>query len=78
MLANNIWTLLASLFENVLFLPYDFFRKGISGWWASNTMSWVLILIGFIALFIGWDKCSNTKKKVKKTWHNQKWAVKIN
>ncbi len=65
MLANNIWTLLASLFENVLFLPYDFFRKDVSGWWTSNVISWVLILTGFVALFYWMGQMFKYKREGK-------------
>lgn len=51
MLANNIWELLGKLFENVLFIPYNFFRLALKGWWTSNTMNWLIILIGFVMLF---------------------------
>lgn len=65
MLANNIWKLLAGLFENVLFLPYDLLRKGTSGWWSSNTVSWILILIGFVALFYWMGQMLKYKREGK-------------
>ncbi len=40
------------LFVNVLFAPYDFFRF-MESWWGSNTINWLLALIGFVA-FIYW------------------------
>ncbi len=51
MLANNIWELIGQLFEKILFLPYDIFRHGAENWWSSNLVNWILIIIGFIALF---------------------------
>lgn len=37
------------LFENVLFIPYDFFRF-LEGWYVSNIVNWGFMLIGFLAL----------------------------
>jgi hypothetical protein len=51
MLANNIWELLGEFTETVLFIPYNFFRNNISGWWTSNVINIILILLGFMALF---------------------------
>ncbi len=51
MLANNIWELIGKFFENVLFIPYNFFRLTIENWWTSNFVNWILIGVGFIALF---------------------------
>lgn len=65
MLANNIWELLGKLFENVLFIPYNFFRLGLKGWWTSNIMNWMLIIIGFIALFYWMGQMFQYKKNGK-------------
>ena len=40
------------LFDNVLFIPYDFLRF-IDNWWSANILSWVFILIG-AAAFVYW------------------------
>ncbi len=40
------------LFVNYLFWPYDFFRF-MSNWWASNTVNWILFILGFVA-FVYW------------------------
>ena len=40
------------LFVNVLFAPFDFFRF-MENWWVSNTVNWILFIIGFIA-FVYW------------------------
>ncbi|MEM8999175.1 MAG: uracil phosphoribosyltransferase [Bacteroidota bacterium] len=37
------------LFVNVLFLPYDFFRF-LESWWASNSINWIFVIIGFVAM----------------------------
>ena len=38
------------LFVNYLFWPYDFFRF-MDNWWASNTVNWIFLVIGVIAMF---------------------------
>ncbi len=50
MIANNIFRAIGEFCTNVLFYPYNFFRS-LDGWWASNTISIIIITIGFIALF---------------------------
>ncbi len=40
------------LFVNVLFAPYDMFRF-MDNWWASNTINWLLAIIGCVA-FVYW------------------------
>ncbi|WP_228236665.1 DUF6341 family protein [Allomuricauda sp. M10] len=40
------------LFVNYLFAPYDFLRF-LQSWWASNTMNWIFMIIGFVA-FVYW------------------------
>ena len=43
-----------SLFEDVLFMPYDALRAmELDNWWMANIMSWILMAIGFVA-FIYW------------------------
>ena len=43
-----------SLFDNFLFLPLDALRKlQLDSWWGANIISWILILIGFVA-FVYW------------------------
>jgi len=40
------------LFVNVLFTPFDIFRF-MESWWASNTINWLLSIIGMVA-FVYW------------------------
>ena len=43
-----------SLFEDVLFMPYDALHAmELDNWWMANIMSWILMAIGFVA-FIYW------------------------
>jgi len=37
------------LFVNVLFAPFDFFRF-MENWWGSNTLNWLFMIIGFVAM----------------------------
>jgi len=50
MIASNIFRAIGDFCTNILFGPYDFFRS-MDGWWISNTVNVILILIGFIATF---------------------------
>ncbi|SFZ90096.1 hypothetical protein SAMN05428642_101738 [Flaviramulus basaltis] len=39
------------LFVNVLFAPYDALRAlELENWFAANTISWIFIIIGFVAM----------------------------
>ncbi|WP_346883529.1 uracil phosphoribosyltransferase [uncultured Algibacter sp.] len=39
------------LFVNVLFAPLDAIRElELENWFAANTMSWIFIIIGFVAM----------------------------
>jgi hypothetical protein len=50
MIANNIFRAIGDFCTNVLFYPYDYLRS-INGWWASNAINSVIMVIGFVALF---------------------------
>lgn len=42
------------LFVNFLFLPFDALRAlQLENWWAANFLSWIFIIIGFVA-FVYW------------------------
>ncbi len=39
------------LFVNYLFAPFDALAKlELENWWAANTISWIFIIIGFVAM----------------------------
>lgn len=38
-----------SLFVDVLFAPYDFFRF-MENWWTANIVNWLFVIIGMIAM----------------------------
>jgi len=51
---KGFWEGIASLFENVLFLPYDALRSlELDSWWLANIFSWVFLIIGSVA-FVYW------------------------
>ena len=37
------------LFEEILFLPFEALRF-LDSWWASNIVSWLLLITGFAAM----------------------------
>jgi len=51
------------LFVNVLFAPFDALRAlELENWFSANIMSWIFIVIGFVA-FAYWMKELNTHHK---------------
>ncbi|MGB8703496.1 MAG: uracil phosphoribosyltransferase [Gillisia sp.] len=45
---------IAWLFENILFIPFDFLRHlQADTWWGANIISWIFLLIG-AAAFTYW------------------------
>lgn len=63
---------IASLFEDVLFLPLDALRElQDSSWWAANGLNFVFVLIVFVAFLYwmkqlkGFDKNDQEDKSVK-------------
>ncbi|MBK5213970.1 MAG: uracil phosphoribosyltransferase [Flavobacteriaceae bacterium] len=50
----GFWEGIASLFENVLFIPFDALRDlELTTWLGANVISWILLLAGAIT-FIYW------------------------
>lgn len=48
---RGVWEGIASLFENVLFIPLDAMRAlELDSWWLANIISWVFLIITFVAL----------------------------
>ncbi|MFK5957619.1 MAG: uracil phosphoribosyltransferase [Lutibacter sp.] len=52
MIANNIFKAIGDFCTNVLFKPFDALRS-MDNWWLQTSISWVFIVITFIA-FIYW------------------------
>jgi len=51
---KDFFELIASLFEDVLFLPFDALRElELSSWFAANSLNWIFMIIGTVA-FIYW------------------------
>lgn len=55
MIAFNIFKWIGQLFTEVLFIPFDFLRKGDLSWWANNAVNWIFLLI-LLVLFYYWMK----------------------
>ena len=59
MIAGNIFKWIGSLFTDFLFLPFQWLRlnvaKGDGGWWSSNTINWLFLVVLFV-LFAYWMK----------------------
>ncbi len=51
---KGFWEGIASIFEDVLFLPYDALRNlELDSWWLANLFSWIFLLIGAF-FFVYW------------------------
>ncbi len=51
---KGFWEGIASLFEDILFLPYNALRSlELDSWWLANIFSWILLIIGIVA-FVYW------------------------
>ena len=50
MIANNIFKAIGDFCTDVLFVPYHEIRH-MDNWWAQNTVSWIFIIITFMAFF---------------------------
>ena len=61
MIANNIFKAIGDFFTNVLFAPYHEIRFS-DNWWLQNTVSWVFIVITFIAFFYWLGELRKYKK----------------
>lgn len=50
-LMKDIFYAIQDLFVNVLFAPFDALRAlELENWWTANIMSWLFIVVGFIAM----------------------------
>ena len=53
---KDFFNAFGDLFVNVLFAPFDALKAlELQSWYAANIVSWILILIGFVA-FLYWMK----------------------
>lgn len=46
---SSFFYAIEDLFVNVLFAPLDLLRF-MESWWASNTINWLFMIIGFVAM----------------------------
>jgi len=61
MIANNIFKAIGDFCTNVLFKPYDALRS-MDNWWLQSTISWIFIVITFIAFFYWLNELKKYKK----------------
>ena len=61
MIANNIFKAIGDFFTNVLLTPYDSIRS-MDNWWLQSTVSWIFILITFMAFFYWLGELRKYKK----------------
>ena len=61
MIANNIFKAIGDFFTNVLFAPYESMRF-MDNWWLQSTVSWIFILITFVAFFYWLNELRKYKK----------------
>ncbi|GLB52886.1 hypothetical protein NBRC110019_19260 [Neptunitalea chrysea] len=55
----------AYIFENYLFVPFNYLKAlELKNWWAASTVSWIFIIIGFVA-FIYWMRELNNYNKTE-------------
>ena len=53
---TDIFEGIAYLFEEILFIPFDFFRDlELDSWWAANALNFIFVIICFAAI-IYWMK----------------------
>ncbi len=66
---KGFWEGIASLFENVLFVPYDSLRSlQDQTWWGANTISWILLLVGAVAFIYWMLKLKNFNENTESTY----------
>jgi len=51
MIAFNIFKWIGQLFTEILFIPFDFLRKGDLNWWMNNAVNWVFLFVLFALLY---------------------------
>jgi len=72
---TSFFNAIASLFEDILFVPMDWFAKlELSNWWLANILTWIFIIICTVA-FVYWMKqlqifASNNEDEQDTTAHS--------
>ena len=62
MIASNIFRWIGRLFSDLLFIPFNWFRKGDFDWWSANTVNWFFLVV-LLVLFAYWMNQSVQFKK---------------
>lgn len=48
----NIFKWIGDLFTDILFIPFNAFRKiGESDWWSANTINWIFLAVLLVLLW---------------------------
>lgn len=61
MIANNIFRAIGEFCQNVLFAPHNSI-SAMGNWWLQNIVSWIFVVILFIALFYWLGQLKKFKK----------------
>lgn len=61
MIANNIFKAIADFCQTILFKPFNALRS-MDNWWLQSTISWIFIVIAFIAFFYWLNELKKYKK----------------
>lgn len=61
MIANNIFRAIGEFCQNVLFAPHNSI-SAMDNWWLQNIVSWIFVIILFIALFYWLGELKKYKK----------------
>jgi hypothetical protein len=66
---KGFWEGIASLFEDVLFIPYNALMKvELDSWWLANIVSWILLLTGAIAFTYWMLKLKDFNESTESTY----------
>jgi len=66
---KGLWEAIASVFENVLFIPYDaLYKLELATWWGANLFSWIFILIGAAAFTYWMLQLNNFHESTESTY----------
>lgn len=70
---KGVWEGTASLFENVLLIPLDAMRAlELDSWWLANVISWIFLIITFVALVYWLRKLVEFDEPTEKTYTHKR------
>lgn len=61
MIANNIFKAIGEFCQTVLFQPFNTLRS-LDNWWLQSTISWIFVILTFIAFFYWLGELKKYKK----------------